>query len=200
MIGRAPSSANFLSISHTNFLRLSWSASTDCGSISLSTFGSQSPAMPINRRSFSAIAYGCLPLAVRCCEFVDSRLRRSPPDHAQKYAPCSRYRRGSSPPQAPPKPAVPIRRSVGRDYVICLECGYRARTLRRHLRRAHGLDVTDYRTRWNLPAEYPLIAPSYSARRSTLAKEVGLGRKPSGLATPPTLARRGRKPRITPAG
>jgi predicted transcriptional regulator len=108
---------------------------------------------------------------------------------------------GRAPPmKAPPKPAVPIGRSVERDYVICLECGYRARTLRRHLHSAHGLDVTDYRRRWNLPAEYPLIAPSYSERRSTLAKEIGLGRKPSDLATPPTSARRGRKPRTTPAG
>jgi predicted transcriptional regulator len=108
---------------------------------------------------------------------------------------------GRAPPmQAPSKPAVPIRSSVERDYVICLECGYRARTLRRHLRGAHGLDVTNYRTRWNLPADYPLIAPSYSARRSTIAKEIGLGRKPSGLATPPTSARRGRKRRTTPAG
>ena len=104
------------------------------------------------------------------------------------------------PMQAPPKPAVPIRRSVEPDYVICLECGYRARTLRRHLHRAHGVDVTDYRTRWNLPADYPLIAPRYSERRSTLAKEIGLGRKPSDPAKPPTSARRGRKPRTTPAG
>src|SRR5690348_13026991 len=86
---------------------------------------------------------------------------------------------GRAPPvQEPLTPAVPIRRSVQRDYVICLECGYRARTLRRHLRVAHGLDVADYRTRWNLPVDHPLIAPSYSARRSTVAKQMGLGRKP----------------------
>src|SRR3954454_8294132 len=55
------------------------------------------------------------------------------------------------------KPAVPIRRSVQADYVVCLECGHRARTLRRHLRGAHGLGTSGYRTRWNLPADYPLV-------------------------------------------
>jgi predicted transcriptional regulator len=86
---------------------------------------------------------------------------------------------GRSPPvQESLRPAVPIRRSVQQDYVICLECGYRAQSLRRHLRTAHGLDIAGYRTRWNLPPDHPLVAPSYSARRSTVAKQMGLGRKP----------------------
>lgn len=80
--------------------------------------------------------------------------------------------------QEPPRPAVPIRGSVQPDFVVCLECGYRARTLRRHLRVAHGLGITGYLTRWNLSADYPLIAPSYSMRRSAIAKQIGLGRKP----------------------
>src|SRR5215472_17405931 len=70
---------------------------------------------------------------------------------------------GRSPPvQEPLRPAVTIRRSVQEDYVICLECGHRAQSLRRHLRTAHGLDIAGYRTRWNLPSDHLLIAPSYS--------------------------------------
>jgi predicted transcriptional regulator len=113
---------------------------------------------------------------------------------------------GRAPPvQEPLTPAVPIRRSVQQDYVVCLECGYRARTLRRHLRFTHGLDITAYRTRWNLSLDHPLIAPSYSARRSTLAKEIGLGRdRAAAEPSPPAMEgpspRRGRgRPRRTPA-
>ena len=107
------------------------------------------------------------------------------------------------PVQEPPRPAVPIRRSVQPDYVVCLECGFRAQALRRHLRVAHGLDVADYRSRWHLPIAYPLTAPDYSARRSRFAKEIGLGRRaaaePSQTATQrPVIRRRGR-PRKYPA-
>jgi predicted transcriptional regulator len=72
-------------------------------------------------------------------------------------------------------PAVPIRRSVHRDYVVCLECGWRGQMLRRHLATGHGLTVEQYRGRWNLPREHPLTAPSYSERRSGMAKQLGLG-------------------------
>ena len=73
-------------------------------------------------------------------------------------------------------PAVPIRRSVHRDFVVCLECGWRGQMLRRHLTTRHRLSVDQYRARWKLPREHPLTAPSYSERRSGLAKELGLGR------------------------
>ena len=73
-------------------------------------------------------------------------------------------------------PAVPIRRSVHRDYVVCLECGWRGQMLRRHLATGHGLSVDQYRARWNLPREHPMTAPGYSERRSGLAKQLGLGR------------------------
>ena len=73
-------------------------------------------------------------------------------------------------------PAVPIRRSIHRDYVVCLECGWRGKMLRRHLTTGHGLSVDQYRARWNLPREHPMTAPGYSERRSTLAKQIGLGR------------------------
>ena len=76
-------------------------------------------------------------------------------------------------------PAVPIRRSVQRDYVICLDCGFRAVTLRRHIKVQHGLTPDEYKQRWGLKSDHPLIAPAYSERRSSVAKAVGLGHKPS---------------------
>jgi predicted transcriptional regulator len=60
--------------------------------------------------------------------------------------------------------------------VVCLECGFRSRALRRHLRTQHGLERAEYYARWQLPPDHPIIAPGYSARRSALAKELGLGR------------------------
>jgi len=73
-------------------------------------------------------------------------------------------------------PAVPIRRSVHRDYVVCLECGWRGQMVRRHLATGHGLSVDQYRARWNLPREHPMTALGYSQQRSDLAKQIGLGR------------------------
>jgi predicted transcriptional regulator len=73
-------------------------------------------------------------------------------------------------------PAVSIRRSVQRDYVICIECGWRGKMVRRHLGTAHGLSIEQYRARWSLPHDHAMTAPAYSARRSTMAKELGLGR------------------------
>jgi predicted transcriptional regulator len=87
-------------------------------------------------------------------------------------------------PVAERSPAVPIRRSVQRDAVVCLECGWRGHTLRRHLMRLHRLSPTEYRARWSLRAEHPLIAPEYSQRRSAMAKQFGLGRsRPPAEAT-----------------
>jgi predicted transcriptional regulator len=74
-------------------------------------------------------------------------------------------------------PAVPIRRSVHRDFVVCLDCGWKGQMLRRHLTMAHGLTGEKYRVRWSLPADHPIVAPAYSERRSGLAKELGLGRR-----------------------
>jgi predicted transcriptional regulator len=77
-------------------------------------------------------------------------------------------------------PAIPIRRSVTPEYVVCLECGRRGTTLRRHLQSSHGLTRDEYRARWGLPPDYPLTAPAYSERRSALAKKIGLGQKQLG--------------------
>jgi predicted transcriptional regulator len=73
-------------------------------------------------------------------------------------------------------PAVPIRQSVHRDYVVCLDCGWRGQMLKRHLATGHGLTVEQYRARWKLPREHPITAPGYSEQRSGLAKQIGLGR------------------------
>ncbi len=79
-------------------------------------------------------------------------------------------------------PAVPIRRSVQPDHVVCLECGFRAKIMRRHLRVAHGLDPAAYRARWKLSPDHPLTAPEYSAHRSAMAKQLGLGQSTRGTA------------------
>ena len=71
----------------------------------------------------------------------------------------------------PLTPAVPVRQSVRPDYVVCLECGFRSRTLRRHLRLQHGLERAAYCARWQLPPDHPITAPEYSARCSALAKD-----------------------------
>ena len=89
-------------------------------------------------------------------------------------------------------PAVPIRRSVQPEYVVCLECGFRGITLRRHLQAAHGLEPAAYRARWKLATNHALTAPAYSERRSTMAKQLGFGRKRAEVE-PPARARRGRR-------
>ena len=73
-------------------------------------------------------------------------------------------------------PAVPIRKSITPDFLICLEDGKRFKSLRRHLRRI-GLTPEQYREKWGLPSDYPIVAPNYSAQRSAMAKKIGLGQK-----------------------
>ena len=75
-------------------------------------------------------------------------------------------RLGEAGPEAPREPAVPVKRSVHRDYVVCLDCGYRAKTVRRHLSNAHGLTPAQYRVRWKLPPGHPIVALDYSEKRS----------------------------------
>ena len=75
-----------------------------------------------------------------------------------------------------PVPAVPVRSSVTPDYIVCLEDGRRLKMLKRHLQTAYGLTPEQYRERWGLPADYPMVAPNYARRRSELAKQIGLGR------------------------
>ncbi len=79
---------------------------------------------------------------------------------------------------SPPEPAVPIKKSVRPNYVICLEDGKKLKMLKGHLRAAFNMTPDEYRRKWGLSSDYPMVAPKYSAKRSELAKIIGLGRKP----------------------
>ena len=105
---------------------------------------------------------------------------------------------GSAPAQAAerPEPAVPLKKSVFADYIVCLEDGKKLKMLKRHLMTSYNLTPDAYRERWGLPSNYPMVAPSYAERRSALAKSIGLGRKPKVNSEAPVTAppaRRGRK-------
>lgn len=80
--------------------------------------------------------------------------------------------------EARPHPAVPIRKSVFADFIVCLEDGKRLKMLRRHLKSAYGMTPEQYRERWGLPPDYPMVAPSYAEQRSSLARRIGLGTTP----------------------
>ena len=84
---------------------------------------------------------------------------------------------GPEEPAAKPKPAVSIKRSVNPEYIVCLDDGKKFKMLKRHLRTAYNMTPDDYRKRWGLPGDYPMVAPNYAATRSKLAKKIGLGRK-----------------------
>ncbi len=83
---------------------------------------------------------------------------------------------GGATPDERPKPAVPVNRSVHNDYIVCLEDGKKLKMLKRYLRSTYGMSPDEYRKRWGLPADYPMVAPSYAARRSEFAKKIGLGK------------------------
>ncbi|MBS0332470.1 MAG: MucR family transcriptional regulator [Proteobacteria bacterium] len=85
-------------------------------------------------------------------------------------------RNGAAPVEERPKPAVAINRSVQHDFIVCLEDGKKLKMLKRYLRSRYDLSPDEYRKRWGLPADYPMVAPAYAARRSDFAKQIGLGR------------------------
>ncbi len=82
-----------------------------------------------------------------------------------------------------PTPAVPIKKSVTPDFIICLDDGKKLKMLKRHLKTAYNMSPEEYRERWGLPIDYPMVAPNYAKKRSTLAKKIGLGRKPGSTMT-----------------
>jgi len=82
-----------------------------------------------------------------------------------------------------PKPAIPIKKSVTPDYIVCLEDGKQLKMLKRHLKTAYNMSPEEYRERWSLAADYPMVAPSYAKHRSALAKKIGLGTKPRKTTT-----------------
>jgi predicted transcriptional regulator len=77
-----------------------------------------------------------------------------------------------------PAPAVPIKKSVMNDYIVCLEDGKQLKMLKRHLKTRYNMTPDEYRRRWGLPDDYPMVAPAYAQQRSSLAKKIGLGTKP----------------------
>lgn len=102
--------------------------------------------------------------------------------------------------EQPPTPAVPVRKSVTPDYIVCLEDGKKFKSLKRHLRTRYDMTPDQYRARWGLPADYPMVAPNYAAARSELAKSMGLGAQrrkssppPKAPEPAPAKARRSRK-------
>ncbi|WP_026381210.1 MucR family transcriptional regulator [Afifella pfennigii] len=84
---------------------------------------------------------------------------------------------GAEPEPEPQKPAVPVRKSITPDFIICLEDGKKFKSLKRHLRTHYDLSPEEYRDKWGLPADYPMVAPNYAKARSELAKQMGLGQK-----------------------
>jgi len=106
---------------------------------------------------------------------------------------------GSAPAAAPAEPLVPavsIRKSITPDFLICLEDGQKFKSLKRHIGNKYGLTPQEYRKKWGLPADYPMVAPNYAEARSELAKSIGLGRRPAAAPVPapepvkPTRAKR----------
>ena len=90
-------------------------------------------------------------------------------------------------PEAPPQPAVPIRSSIKNEYIVCLEDGKQLKMLKRHLMTHYSMTPDQYRTRWGLASDYPMVAPAYAEKRRELAKKIGLGRK-LGTKMPPKVA------------
>jgi predicted transcriptional regulator len=80
-------------------------------------------------------------------------------------------------PAEPAKPAVPVKRSINSEFIVCLEDGKKFKSLKRHLRTQYSMTPEQYREKWGLPAEYPMVAPAYAAARSQLAKQMGLGQQ-----------------------
>src|ERR1700680_2018352 len=90
--------------------------------------------------------------------------------------------------ESPLVPVVSVRRSVRPDHIICIDCGYKGKMLKRHLQSKHGLSVVEYKRRWNLSSDYPMTAPNYSEQRAQFARSIGLGRGPAQLAAKPAPA------------
>ena len=96
----------------------------------------------------------------------------------QVHSALLRVSSGQGDPLAEPlKPAVPVKRSINPDFIVCLEDGKKFKSLKRHLRTQYGMTPEQYREKWGLPSDYPMVAPNYAAARSQLAKQMGLGQQ-----------------------
>ena len=94
------------------------------------------------------------------------------------YTKLSELAQGEEAPSVELTPAVPIKKSVTDDYIVCLEDGKKLKMLKRHLMTSYGMTPEEYRAKWGLKPDYPMVAPNYAAKRQELAKKIGLGRKP----------------------
>lgn len=101
------------------------------------------------------------------------------------------YNGGETKHAEPLTPAVPVKKSIAPDYIICLEDGRKFKSLKRHLRTKYDMSPEDYRAKWGLPKDYPMVAPSYAQARSNLAKQMGLGQ--GGRKAPRPAAKRAKK-------
>lgn len=108
---------------------------------------------------------------------VVANITRALDDAAKAGGPTPAPQPSAPSPFEQQQPAVPVKRSVQREYLVCLEDGMHARTLRKHLAVAHDMTPEQYRAKWGLPGDYPMVAPEYSEQRSAMAKSIGLGRK-----------------------
>jgi predicted transcriptional regulator len=106
---------------------------------------------------------------------------------ANVYAALLKVAAPAEPEVAKTEPAVPIRSSVKHDYIVCLEDGKKLKMLKRYLRTNYGMTPEDYRSKWNLPRDYPMVAPAYAEQRRGLAKSIGLGRKKAPVAALSTI-------------
>ncbi len=123
-----------------------------------------------------------------CADIVSAHLRKqaTPPDALPELIRSvhAALRDAGTPAEAasPQEPAVPVRKSVFPDYIVCLEDGKKLKMLKRHLQASYGLTPDEYRAKWGLPASYPMVAPNYAEHRSDLARKIGLGRRPADQA------------------
>lgn len=123
---------------------------------------------------------------------------------ADVHAAIDRLRTGAvQEPEVKLIPAVPVKKSLTSDYIVCLEDGKKFKSLKRHLSTHYNLSPDEYRQKWSLPRDYPMVAPAYAAARSSLAKSMGLGRKRAAQASVPEVAeekpKRTRAPRAAAA-
>lgn len=115
------------------------------------------------------------------------------------HASLQKLAHGQEAPAAQLTPAVPVKKSVTPEYIVSLEDGRKFKSLKRHLSTHYGMTPEQYRAKWSLPADYPMVAPNYAAKRSALAKSMGLGRKAADTpvpAAPPAKRGRPRKEKV----
>ena len=125
----------------------------------------------------NAVAVSDLPAIISS---VFEALRKAGTDEVEKKAEA-------------PTPAVAVKKSIGRDFIVCLEDGKKLKMLKRHLKTRYDMSPEEYRRRWGLPADYPMVAPAYAEQRSALARQIGLGRKPTAEPQPPGPAKEPRR-------